>query len=111
MLTIILALTQGCCSIFAPGSQNISVDSVPQGAKIKIGPYDGIAPYKVSIPKGKNYMISATYENKKKTETLHKSIDGIYWANILFWPGLIVDAATGKMYKYDPDNYTFKFKQ
>ena len=110
-ITIILVFIQGCCSIFNGGPQDITVNSIPQGAKVKIGPYKGIAPYKVSIPKGKNYTITATYENETKTESLHKSIDGIYWANILIWPGLIVDAATGKMYKYDPNKYTFKFKE
>lgn len=112
LLTVIMFFTQGCCSIFSSGPQSISIDSVPQGASVKVGPYDGTTPCNISVPRGKNYTISATYEDQTETKTLRKSIEGMYWANLLFlWPGLIIDAATGKMYKYDPDIYTFNFEQ
>ena len=111
MLTIILALTQGCCSIFTPGPQTVSVNSKPEGAKVKIGPYSGMTPYQVSVPRGKDYVIEAKYGTDTQTVTLNKNIEPVYWVNILFWPGLIIDLATGKMFRYEPTEYEFDFNQ
>ncbi|MFH1717860.1 MAG: PEGA domain-containing protein [Planctomycetota bacterium] len=104
-----LIFTQGCCSIFTSEPQSVSVDSKPPGAKVKIGPYEGKTPYTVSIPRGKDYIITASYQGKNDTVNLNKSIEPVYWVNILFWPGLIIDVATGKMFRYEPTHYDFDF--
>ena len=114
VLCVVLAaviFTQGCCSIFTSDPQTVSVDSKPQGAKVMIGPYKGTTPYQVSLPRGKDYVITAKYKDDSQTQNLNKSIEPVYWVNILFWPGLIIDLATGKMFKYDPTEYNFEFTQ
>jgi len=111
VLAAMLILNQGCCSIFTSGPQTISVDSKPEGAEVKIGPYKGKTPYEVSIPRGKDYVILATYGGETQTLSLDKSIEGVYWINVLFWPGLIIDLATGKMFKYEPTDYEFTFTE
>jgi hypothetical protein len=108
---LIVVFSQGCCSIFTSAPQTISVDSKPAGAKVKIGPYKGVAPYQVSIPRGKDYVIEASLDGKTQTLTLNKSIQPLYWVNILIWPGLIIDLATGTMFRYDPTEYQFDFTQ
>ena len=108
-MLVAFVFTQGCCSIFTSGPQTISVNSNPEGAKVKIGSYKGVTPYEVSIPRGKDYVIQATHDGKTQTLTLNKSIEPVYWVNILFWPGLIIDLATGKMFMYDPTEYEFDF--
>ena len=108
---VTFVFTQGCCSIFTSNPQTISVDSKPEGAKVQIGPYKGTTPYQVSLPRGKDYVIQATYDNKSQTVTLNKSIEPVYWVNIFVWPGLIIDLATGKMFKYEPTEYEFDFTQ
>jgi hypothetical protein len=108
-MVVVVLLIQGCCSLFCSGSQNISVRSEPPGAKVEMGPYEGTAPYDVSIPRGKEYVIQATHDGHTKTQTLNRSIEPVYWVNILFWPGLIIDLATGKMWEYDPTVYKFDF--
>jgi hypothetical protein len=105
----VLLLTQGCCSIFTGDPQTIGVDSKPEGAKVQIGPYKGTTPYQVSVPRGKNYVIQASYGGKNQTLALNKQIEPVYWVNILFWPGLIIDLATGAMFEYDPTHYEFDF--
>jgi hypothetical protein len=40
---------------------------------------------------------------------LNKEIEPLYFVNILFWPGLIIDLATGAMFEYDPTHYSFDF--
>lgn len=109
VLLAVLVFTQGCCSIFASGSQMVSVDSKPQGASVTIGPYMGTTPYQVSLPRGEDYVITAKYQGNTQTQNLDKSIQTLYWVNILFWPGLIVDLATGNMFTYDPTEYRFDF--
>ncbi len=111
VLLAMLLFTQGCCSIFTNNPQSISINSEPEGAKVKIGPYKGETPYQVTIPRGKNYVIEATLNGKTQTLSLNKSIEGVYWVNILFWPGLIIDLATGTMFKYEPTEYEFNFNQ
>lgn len=85
------------------------IDSNPQGAKVKVGPYSGVTPYEVMVPRGKDYIIEANYNGETKQKNLNRSIEPLYWVNILFWPGLIVDAATGDMFKYEPLLYNFDF--
>lgn len=113
LITTLVAFVfaQGCCSIFTSEPQVISVDSKPEGAKVKIGPYKGVTPYQVRVPRGKDYVIEATYDSESETVSLNKSIEPVYWVNILFWPGLIIDLATGKMFKYEPTEYEFDFTQ
>jgi len=114
LLCTILAFTlftQGCCSIFSSGPQTVSVDSKPQGAAVTIGPYKGTTPYKVSLPRGQNYVIEAKLQGDTQTLSLNKSIQPVYWVNILWWPGLIIDAATRNMWRYQPTKYSFDFTQ
>jgi hypothetical protein len=111
IMLVMLIFTQSCCSIFTSEPQTISVNSKPQGAEVKIGPYRGTTPYQVSIPRGKDYVIVATYGKDTQTLTLDKTIEPVYWVNILFWPGLIIDLATGKMFRYEPIDYDFTFNQ
>lgn len=114
ILCVMLALSiflSGCCSIFTSGPQTVSVDSQPPGASVTVGPHKGATPYQVSLPRGKDYIITAKYQGDTQTQNLNKSIEGVYWVNILFWPGLIIDVATGKMFKYEPTEYFFDFTQ
>ena len=109
-VVVSLALTAtGCCSIFAGGGQVVTVKSNPEGAKVQLGSLEGTTPYQVKLPKGKDYTIRVTYAGQTQTTPLEKKVDGLFWVNILFWPGLIIDAATGNMYKYDPTEYHFDF--
>jgi hypothetical protein len=114
LLCVVLSFvifTSGCCSIFTSDPQTISVDSKPAGANVKIGPYSGQTPYNVPIPRGKNYIITAEYQGKKEMLSLEKQIEPVYFVNILFWPGLIIDLATGSMFRYEPAEYDFDFSE
>ena len=110
-LCVCLLFICGCCSIFSGGTQMITVRSKPEGARVQMGSLEGVTPYYVKMPKGKDYAIRATYGGQTRSTPLEKKVDGLFWVNILFFPGLIVDAATGNMYKYDPVWYQFDFTQ
>jgi len=108
LMLFAVVFSQGCCTIFLK-DQDVSVASTPAGAKVEMGPYEGTTPYTVSVPRGKSYTIQATYGGERQTQNLEKSIEPLWFVNILFWPGLIVDLATGKMWQYDPTTYNFNF--
>jgi hypothetical protein len=107
---IVALFNQGCCSIFTSGPQVVSIESKPPGAKVKIGNHKGTTPYQVSLARGKDYVVVVEYEGQSQTVALNKSIEPIYWVNILVWPGLLIDLATGKMFKYQPTEYEFEFQ-
>lgn len=108
---LIIALTQGCCTIFTHDPQTITITSRPEGADVRIGPYTEKTPLQVTLPRGKDYIIEATYGQQTKKENLHKTIENIYWLNLIppLWPGLVIDMATGKMFTYEPLDYDISF--
>ncbi len=87
----------GCCTIFGGGSQMITINSNPPGANVQVGNLQGVTPYQVKLNKGKDYAIRVTCEGETQAVQLEKRVDGVFWINILFWPGLIIDAATGSI--------------
>jgi hypothetical protein len=97
--------TQGCCSIFCSGHQSVSVNSKSAGVEIRIGEYKGTTPCTLQVPRGRDYVLQATYNGKIETHTLKRSIEPLYWGNMLIFPGLIVDFATGAMWQYNPEFY------
>jgi hypothetical protein len=109
LILAVLLFSQGCCSLFKSDNQVITIDSEPDGADVEVGPYRGKTPYTVDIPRGKEYTIRTTLNGETQTRKMNKEIAGLYWVNILIWPGLIVDLATGKMFEYQPATYNFNF--
>ncbi|MBP7053228.1 MAG: PEGA domain-containing protein [Phycisphaerae bacterium] len=106
---VAIVFSQGCCTIFRDGTDTLNIKSNPAGAKVEVGPYQGVAPCTLAIPRGKSFPVQASYMGRTKTQALDKGVDVLYFVNILFWPGLIVDLATGKMWQYDQTDYTFDF--
>lgn len=101
----------GCGTILTKDIQNISLSSKPPGADVRIGPYTGITPCVLQIPKGKTYAIDVMYDDEKQSVPLTKTIAGTSLINILFPLGFIVDAITGKVQKYKPTEYHFDFNE
>jgi len=112
-------MLSACASIFSKADYDVSVNSTPSDANFKIIDksgteiYSGKTPASVSLSPGDGYFSKAQYSFKfEKTgyETtsyeINPTINGWYLANIPFLniPGLlIVDPATGAMYKI-PEN-------
>ena len=109
IVVMVLVFCSGCCSLFRESSQLITVDSNIQGAEVKVGDAIGTTPFSLKIPKGKEYVITVNPNGKSQSRLLERRVDGLYWVNILWWPALIIDAITGKMFVYDPTSYKFEF--
>lgn len=108
-----------CSSIVSKSEYAVSINSAPDTATFKITNRSGVAiqsgvtPSTITLKassgyfKGETYTIELLKEGfQPKTYTLSSSLDGWYLGNILFGGligMLIVDPATGAMYKLPPE--------
>ena len=98
----------GCATMFSDKNDKIIVNSKDPEAKILLNGNEigkGSATY--TLPRDRTAMITASKkgcsDNSIQTE---QSFNKISLINLLFWPGFIVDAATGAINKADPKEYT-----
>lgn len=119
LLTGIILLFSSCASIVSKSSYPISINSSPSEAQISITDKNGIevfsgttpATMKLDASSGffakEQYQVSFTKEGyNPKTVPVYFKLDGWYFGNILFGGligMLIVDPATGAMYKLDTE--------
>jgi len=117
LLVSILLLSTGCASIVSKSTYPINVNSTPSGAKITVTDkkgveiYTGITPAEGRLKAGSGFFSRARYVVKfekegydVKTVVIESSVDGWYFGNIVFGGligFLIVDPATGAMFKLD----------
>lgn len=107
----LLAVLSSCSTIFNGGSQtvlanpsNVNDDNVIVDVTTPSGSYKTKLPATiVATPSTFSDLKIAVNDNcYEKNETIvKKSVTPSYWVNILIWPGLIVDALDGYMWKYD----------
>ena len=118
LIAAIITLS-GCASIVSKSLYPISINSTPSGAKITITDkkakeiYTGTTPANVQLNSGAGYFLKSSYSVKfemdgydTKTVPVEFKMDGWYWGNILFGGLigiLIVDPATGAMFKLDTE--------
>ena len=112
VLTCIL-LAGGCATIFSGTDEDITFDSEPSGATVRIdGIVVGTTPTTVEVdrPGFEDQDITLELEGyEDRRFELDKEFNTVSILNILFWPGFIVDALTGAIYKYDKDTYSVDF--
>jgi len=112
---VALSIFGSCASIVSKSSWPVNVRSNPAGAKVTITNRSGVEVYKgetpatVQLKSGAGFFKKESYTVKYELDgyaplsiPLECKLNGWYWGNILFggligW--LIVDPATGAMYK------------
>ncbi len=108
-------LLSSCATIIGKSSYPVTVNTVPQGAKVEISDrdgiliYTGITPTTVTLEPSAGYFKKARYSVKLSKEgyqdkvvPITASLKTAYFGNLLlggFIGMLIVDPASGKMYK------------
>ena len=118
-LVVAMVLMASCASIVSKNRYPISINSKPSDASISITDANGVEVYKGETPAAVNlkasekYFKKATYQvrfNKdgydERVVSIYFKVDGWYWGNLLFGGligMLIVDPATGAMYKLDTE--------
>lgn len=120
-LILVLSLAAfGCASIVSGRNQDIPISSSPSSAKVVITDqnnskiFDGSTPATVSLKRGKGYFSGQDYNVTVSAEgceercfVLESRLNGWYLFGNLVFGGLIgwliVDPATGAMWKLDPE--------
>ncbi len=118
LLTIVISLSLGCASIVSKSNYPVSINSVPEGATITVTDkngtqiYKGTTPTTVTLKSGAGFFSGATYTvtfekpgYQPQTAVIEKQLDGWYIGNFIFGGLiglLIVDPATGAMWKLPP---------
>ncbi|WP_159637396.1 hypothetical protein [Sphingobacterium composti Ten et al. 2007 non Yoo et al. 2007] len=108
-----------CASIVSKSNWPISINSNPTDARIVITDdkglevYSGISPASLKLKSGNGFFKKATYQIKfekdgfeTKKITINSKLNGWYFGNLLIGGVigmLIVDPATGAMYKIEDD--------
>lgn len=107
-LILIPLLLTGCATVFGPSKDTISINSPDSATKILVdGEYAGTGNVRYPVPRGKTVTITALKAGcAPQVVMTDKSMTGLAWLNIFFWPGFIVDAVTGSIQKADPTTYT-----
>ena len=119
LLTGLILLFSSCASIVSKSNYPISISSTPSDAKITITNkkgvdiYSGKTPANIKLKSGSGFFGKAHYQvtfekdgYDTKTVPIQFSLDGWYFGNIIFGGligVLIVDPATGAMYKLDTE--------
>ncbi len=106
LLTSVLVIS-GCASVGGDNSKVVRVTSKPEGAKVYANNIPvGTTPTQISVNNTWSPTL-LTFRKKGYEETnaqVNTSFQPIGILNIFFWPGFIVDAATGNTMKISPDS-------
>jgi hypothetical protein len=116
--TLIMVITCGlltnCATIIHGTRQDISFTSSPSGAGVIINDQNkGATPIIVNLERKNNYTVKIQLAGYLPYETnIVKKVDGWIAGNIIFGVimGLVVDAATGGMYKLTPEQISAELK-
>lgn len=100
-IAMALALT-GCATLFG-GSTTVPVASNPPGAGVYVnGQLVAQTPTIIELDSSRPANIQIYMPGYQPVQVWRsKTFSGWFWVNILFWPGFIVDIATGKWQRYD----------
>jgi hypothetical protein len=113
-MCVAMAFTSGCATIFTGTSDPITFNSRPEGAKVQVnGMQVGRTPITVPLKRSLStpqVQISLDgYESQYVM--LQSSFNGVAILDVFFWPGFIVDAATGSIMSYSIRNYDVELTQ
>jgi len=106
ILSLILGLT-GCGTIFTGSSDQVhfTAGEGAEGAKLYLNgrPY-GKLPVTVDLDKSKSYNYVVKKEGYQEGYGyVQKNFNGVALLNIFFWPGFLVDVATGGLHSLEED--------
>ena len=105
----------GCATLFSGTDEEITFNSEPPGATVII---DGIAvgttPTTVVVDRPGLEEMDVTVQiegYEPRTFELDKEFNTTSILNVFFWPGFVIDALTGALFKYDKSTYSVDFEE
>jgi hypothetical protein len=106
-----LLLSTGCATVMTGKFQSVPVTSEPSGVKVKAETGETITtPGKLNLIRNEEHTLMAECPGYEPQHLkLHNKAQGWVWVNILWWPGLIVDCASGASDELIPKEVHFDF--
>jgi hypothetical protein len=108
-------LAAGCATIMQGSEQGVAFSSSPSGAFVTVnGRALGTTPLLTDLKRRDTQMVRITMDGYAPYEmAMTRSVSGWLFGNILFGgiPGLIVDFATGSIYKLSPEQVAANLNQ
>ena len=107
-IIVCLMSLSGCATIFGDSNDKITIHSNDPDAKILVnGNQIGTGNAVYSLPRGKTAILTAS---KKGCHDVSMPTDqvlaGATFVNLIFWPGYLIDAASGAIHKAGTLDYT-----
>ena len=102
-------VSSGCATLFSGTDDEITFTSEPSGAQVIIdGINVGTTPTTIEVDRPGFEDTDVTIQldgYEPRTFELDKEFNNTAILNIFIWPGFVVDALTGALYKYDKKLY------
>jgi hypothetical protein len=113
-LCLIMLCTQSCATLFTGTKDVITINSVPEGAKVQVDGIDqGRTPVTIPVQRslnGRTVTLQADgYE--MRTLRLQQEFNAVSILNLLSILGWAIDLATGSVMKYSPLGYTVELDE
>ncbi len=109
ILLVVAFLIPGCATLFTGTSDEITFETEPAGARVFVDGIDyGVTPATMDITRsgiGDREIMLRLDGYEPYTFKLNKEFNAVSVINIFFWPGFIVDVATGAVTRYRPLGY------
>ena len=102
LISLLLIVFTGCATLFGGGSA-VPIATNPPGAFVYVnGMPAGQTPTVVQLDPDRPAQLQIYLPGYQPVQLYRqKAFSGWFWVNILFWPGFLVDLATGAYQKYD----------
>ena len=117
MAFISIFLLASCATLFTKTKYPVMVGSNPDGAKVVITDkngrevYSGSTPARLELKSSSGFFSKAEYQVKislpghdDKIVSISSKIKGLFFLNLTNMTGLIIDAATGAMWKLETEH-------
>lgn len=104
---LIAATCSGCATIVSSSTQPIQFTTLPSGASVIVdGMHLGTTPGTYALERGVDHIVELNLAGfEPASMQLRREINGWVWGNIVFGGviGVVVDVATGAIYKLTPE--------
>ncbi|PPK85718.1 PEGA domain-containing protein [Neolewinella xylanilytica] len=108
LFILLVTLCSNCATVFSGTTDQVFFDSQPGGAAVYLDDHFlGRTPLRTSVPRSLKPRY-VTYEldgHEPSTQLLRNRVNGVTFINLLWWPGFIIDAATGAINRLEYNSF------
>ena len=110
----VIGLTMGCATIVHGNRQNVTINSEPQGASVKVDGLKGKTPFSASLARNEDYVVTIKKPGYKEEQIqINKHFSGLSIIGNILWllVGVVIDFASGSAYNLSPTNIDMELEK